>query len=111
MANGRLDGWSAPQGAALLPGQGLVLATVLAPDFAQDDAEDGALPFDGTPQAKELPGVRMAAGLAARFLAFLDEGLFQGEAHPPGGLHDPAPGDLCPAGGCRPDGAVWTDLG
>lgn len=64
-------------------GRGAVAADgrQLAPDFAQDDTEDGALPFDGTPQAKELPGVRIAAGLAAQFLAFLDvriAGLLQG---------------------------------
>jgi hypothetical protein len=41
------------------------------------DAQDGALPFDGTPQALELLGVGVAAGLAAQFPAFLDEGLLQ----------------------------------
>ena len=77
-------------------GRGAVAADgrQLAPDFAQDDAEDGALPFDGTPQAKELPGVRRAAGLAAQFPTFLDEGLFQSEAHLLGTLHDLGPGDL-----------------
>ena len=37
-------------------------------DFAQHDAEDGALAPDGAPQGLELFGVGVAAGLAAQFL-------------------------------------------
>jgi len=48
-------------GARRFAGCGCQLAT----DFAQHDTEDGALAFDGAPQALELLGVGVAAGLAA----------------------------------------------
>ena len=63
-------------------------------DFAQHDAEDGALAPDGAPQGLELFGVGVAAGLAAQFFALFHEGLLQGDADALGGLHDLGARDL-----------------
>ncbi len=77
-------------GARRFTGHGRQFATY----FTQYNAEDGALAFDGTPQALELLGVGVAAGLAAQFLSLLDEGLFQTDADALGGFYDLDPGDL-----------------
>ena len=57
-------------------------------DFAQDNAKEGALTFDRTPQTLELFGMGVAAGLATQRLAFFDKGLLQGDADALCGLDD-----------------------
>ena len=79
-------------------------------DFAQHNAEDGALALDGAAQSLELLGVGIAAGFAAQLLAFFYESLFQGnECRRASRLAPPWPGQS-PASGYRPDGR-WLSLG
>src|SRR5512133_246001 len=66
----------------------------LAPDFAQDNAKDGALPCDRTAQELELFGMGIAASFAAQRLAFLAKGLLQGDTGTPGCLHDLGAGNV-----------------
>ena len=52
------------------------------------------MPFDRTAQALELFGMSITAGFAAQRLAFLAEGLLQGDTGPPGYLNDLQAGDI-----------------
>ncbi len=83
----------------------------LAANLAQHDAQDGALALERPPQALALLGVGVATGLAAQFLAFLDEGLLQGDAHDLGCLHHLAPGNLQQAAVHRMGNGLLLDRG
>ena len=61
---------------------------------AHHHAQDRALAFDGPVQPLELFGVRVAAGLAPKGLAFLGIGLFQCYACSLGCVHHLVAGDL-----------------
>ena len=85
-----------------------LIGTQLALHFAHHDAQNGSLALDSLAQALQLLRMTLAAGLAAKGLAFLGEGLLAGNAGSPSSADHLVTGELQQAAVHRVgDGLGW----